>query len=184
MAEVSGWVWDACGLLNLAATRRAEDILSYLDVPSYVVQEVRNGEVLYLRSLPEEDPMGKLVTVDLTPLLGAGLLQELMLDTVEQSLFVGFAASVDDGEARTAAVAVHCGWGMVIDDRATLRLLAAQSPPVSVLTTPVWVKFWADTTGASSHELGEVLRRIEVCAHFKPRKIDPLKVWWDTNLPP
>jgi hypothetical protein len=179
----SGLAWDACALLNLAATGRAEDILPVFGCPSYVVRQVRIGGVFYLRSLPEDDPSGALVTVDLTPLLVCGLLVEVELNDAEQESFVALATQLDDGEARTAALAVHRGLCVVTDDRPTLRVLAELSPPVPTMTTPEWVKHWADAGAISSVTLSEVLRRIEVGAHFFPRRLHRLKGWWDSQLP-
>ena len=183
MLAASGILWDACDLLNLIATDRASEILPVFGCPSYVVKEVRLGEVFYLRPLPEEDPTGGLVPVEVTPLLNAGLLTEIELDASEQTLFVTYATVVDDGEARTAAVAAHRGFWMMTDDRPMLRLARGLSPPVPVLTTPEWLKHWVDTSGIASDALGEVIRRIEVCAHFVPRRAHLLKAWWDSCRP-
>lgn len=159
-----GVIWDACGLVNLAATARAEEVLRAMGCQSYVVREVREKEATHLRPIPEEDPQGQLVPIDFTPLLQAGLLQDVTLAAAEHATFVGFAGLVDDGEARTAAVAVHRGLWMATDDRGALRLLRSLSAPLTALTTPEWVSHWATTTGAGPQALGEVLRRIQLCA--------------------
>lgn len=181
MASVSGWVWDACGLLNLMATERTGSILPCFGVPSFVVREVRSGEVFTLRPLPEEDPTGKLLLVEMASLFATGVLQEVEMSAIEQATFVAFAATLDDGEARTAAVAVHRGFGVVTDDRVALRLLGAHSPLIPTLQTPDWVKLWAEEETVSPEILSNVLRRIELCAHFFPRRAHPLKSWWDSH---
>jgi hypothetical protein len=178
-----GLIWDACGLLNLAATTHASEVLEALGCPSYVTAFVRTGEVFYLRSLPEEDPRQALRPVDLTPLLETGLLQAVELEVVEQATFVEFARDLDDGEAHTAAVAVHRRLHVVTDDRRALRALAALSPPVPVLTTPDWVKEWADTGAVAPDVLADTLRRIQISARFSPRRTHPLRNWWLDHLP-
>ncbi len=147
------------------------------------MKEVRDGEVLALRPLPEEDPKGALVSVDLTLLLQDGLLQEVVLTPVEESTFVAYAAAIDDGEARSSAVAMHRGLTLVTDDRASIRFVQSLSPTLPVLTTMDWIKSWADTTAVETATLGEVLRRIELCARYRPPRHHPLKSWWEEHLP-
>jgi hypothetical protein len=183
MMGAPGLVWDACSLLNLVATGCAPDILLVLGCPSYVVKQVREGEVLTLRPLPEEDPQGKLVSVDLLQLFDAGGLQEAELDREEQKLFVGFAAEIDDGEARSLAVAARRGLWLVTDDCPSLRVAREYASPVPTLTTPDWVKYWSEQASADASTLTEAIRRIQVCASYHPRRAHPLKAWWDANAP-
>lgn len=182
MTLLPGMVWDACTMLNLMATGRASEILTALDSPSYIVQEVRAGEVFSLRPLPEEDPKGTLVPVDLAPLIESGILQEIAMSPAEQATFVAFAAEVDDGEARSSAVAVHRGLTLVTDDKASIRHVQALVPPLTVLMTIDWVKMWVDKQDVDKATLGAVLRRIEICAHYRPRRNHPLKAWWESHL--
>jgi hypothetical protein len=186
MPPITGIVWDACGLLNLVATGREEEILGSLRCPSCVVRQVRIGEVLYLRPLPEEDQSGAraLLPIGLMHLLDSGLLQDMDLDEAEQATFVQFAAVVDDGEAKSAAAAMHRGMSLATDDRATIRLLATLPTPVPALTTLEWVKLWADQSAASAAEPGELIRRIEIRANFLPPRVHPLRGWWNSHRPP
>jgi hypothetical protein len=147
-----------------------------------VVAELLAAEVLYLRPLPEEDPQGKLVPVDLSPLFTAGLLQEVTLTAAEEALFVRYAQEVDDGEARTAAVAISRGLRVVTDDRAALRLLRGLEPPPPVVTTPEWLKLWAEVGEVPAEAVGGVLRRVELCARYRPRRLHPLHDWWNSHV--
>jgi hypothetical protein len=183
MTNAPGLIWDACSLLNLGATRRVSEILATFGCSSYVVRQVREGEVLYLRPLPEEDPQGSLVMVDLAPLLEAGALQEVVLTAEEQAMFVAFAAKLDDGEARSAAVAAHRGWWLVTDDRVSLRVAREYSAPITTVTTPEWIKHWAEEASVDEKTLAETLRCIQVCASYTPRRVHPLKGWWDARQP-
>src|SRR5579872_976556 len=102
---IAGLMWDTSGLLNLVATGHAAEILASLGCLSYVVDRVRTTEVIYIRPLPEKDPTGALIPVDLAPLLESNALYEVALTADELMTFVAFATDVDDGEARTAAAA-------------------------------------------------------------------------------
>src|SRR6266568_2788045 len=102
MMLLPGMVWDACTTLNLMATDRAVEILTVFGSPSYIVRQVREGEVFSLRPLPEDDPKGNLAPVDLGPLIYAGVLTEVEMTSAEQATFVTFVAEVDDGEARSS----------------------------------------------------------------------------------
>lgn len=179
----AGMVWDACTTLNLMATGHAPEILTCFGGPSYIVKQVREGEVFTLRPLPEEDPKGNLVPVDLLPLIRAGILNEVELTPAEEATFVTFAAHVDDGEARSSAVAAHRGLTLVTDDKASIRLVQGLAPPVGVLTTLDWVKRWVDEQAVDDATLGAALRRIEICAHYRPRRTHPLKAWWEAHVP-
>lgn len=178
------FIWDGCGLLNLAATTRAGEILTALDCPCLVVAEVLAQEVLYLRPLPEEDPHGSLVPIDLSELFEAGLLQQIRLTASEQELFVEYARHVDDGEAGTAAAAVARGLRVATDDRAAIRLLRGLQVPPPVVTTPEWLKHWADTVPVDAAALGSVLRRVELCSRYHPGRKYPLHDWWSAHVIP
>jgi D-alanyl-D-alanine dipeptidase len=183
MSAIPGLAWDACTLLNLLATRQETQILSALECPSYVVAEVRQGEVLSLRPLPEEDPQGRLMTADTTSLLHSGRLVEVSLAADELALFVEFASQMDDGESRSAAIAVRLGLHLVTDDRVSLRIAHAHLPAIPTITTPDFVKHWADQASVDRHTLAEALRRIEICATYRPRRLHPLRAWWDQHRP-
>lgn len=178
-----GLIWDACALLNLVATRCEGQILAVFDCPSYVVKQVREGEAIYLRPLPEEDPRGSLLPVDLKSLMQTGALTEVEVATEEMAAFVAFAAEMDDGEARSAAIAAHRGWRLITDDRVSLRIAREYPTSIPTMTTPEWVKQWADSASVTPELLAQVLRRVQICASYHPRRIHPLKAWWDASLP-
>ena len=92
-----GIAWDACGLLNLAASGSGGEILAAQGCASYVVREVLEAEVIYQRPLPEEDPEGRLVPVDLSPLFEADLLTETEPTDEERETALILAQDVDDG---------------------------------------------------------------------------------------
>ena len=212
MISIPGQVWDTSSLLNLVATGRAEEILRVFGCPAYIERVVyrgdgvRRGEVLdtartskpryasftkrrdfqmrsvYLRPLPEENRPGEQIPVDLSPLFASGMLTETELDEAERALFVAYAAEIDDGEARSAAVAVHRGLWLMTDDRPCVNLMASLPVPPIVMTTPDWVKEWVDHAGISLEALAETLRRIHHCANYHARRNHPLRDWWNSHL--
>lgn len=179
MSTISGIVWDACALLNLMATRYERQVLASFGCQSYVVREVLKGEVLYLRPLPEEDSSGSLVTVDTASIIQTGMLEEITLTAEEQADFITFASQMDDGEARSAAVALRRGWKLVTDDRISLRVAGGNMPIIQTMTTPEYIKHWADHASVDERTLSQVLRRIELCASYRPRRQHLLRNWWD-----
>lgn len=188
MISIPGQVWDTSSLLNLVATGRAEEILRVFGCSAYVERVVyrgdgvRRGEVLYLRPLPEENRPGEQIPVDLSPLFASGMLTETELDEAERALFVAYAAEIDDGEARSAAVAVHRGLWLMTDDRPCVNLMASLPVPPIVMTMPDWVKEWVDHAGISLEALAETLRRIHHCANYHARRNHPLRDWWNSHL--
>jgi hypothetical protein len=89
-----------------------------------------------------------------------------------------FAAELDDGEARSAAVALHRGLWLVTDDRPSLRVARTNVPAIPSLTTPEWMKQWAEGEPAESQAVRDAVHRIEMCARYRPRRLDPLHAWW------
>lgn len=177
MIDAPGFAWDSCTLLNLVATGRETEILNALPCPSCVVRDVREQEVLYIRSLPEDDPARGLVAVDLSALIVSSALLEEELTSEEQVTFVKFATQMDDGEARTLSLARHRRLWVMTDDRVSLRV--AREEGIMSLTTPEWIKLWADNALPSAERVADALRRIEMCASYAPRRSHPLRGWWD-----
>lgn len=178
MGQWPGLVWDACTLINLAATGRAEDVLRSMGCPCYVVQKVREDEVISLRPMPDENPLVKRHLLDLSPLLVNDALQDVALTDEEQEMFVDLAVDLDDGEAMTLAVACHRSLWMVTDERKVIRLAAQLPVPVTILTTPMWLKHWADARNVASEVLDEVQVQVETRARYHPHTTDSLYNWW------
>lgn len=183
--QIPGLAWDACGLLTLGASGKAIEILTVLGCPCYVVREVHE-EALFLRPLPEDDPQTNTV-FDLGALQTASLFHETELSEPERETFVRFAATIDDGEARTGACARHRGYWVATDDRDALRLFASLALSIPALTTLHWLHYWAEQTGASSDTIGTVLRSIRWKARYKPPRRQPkiadLVDWWEKHYP-
>jgi hypothetical protein len=117
--------------------------------------------------------------VDLEPLVDGGLLEVLELRSEEEHVtYVALAVDLDDGEAMTAALAVHRGGEVATDDRKALRVLEGWSPPVAVRRTSEIVRAWAAAEDLTAARVSEVLRRIERIASITPPRDDPEREWW------
>jgi hypothetical protein len=170
---------DACCLLNLYASRRMEDMLSALPFRSGVATAAA-AESLYVERGGDGDDSHEREAVDLRPLLASGVLHLVSIETPEEaSAYVTFAASLDDGEAMTCALAAVRGLSVASDDRRVRNVLGRMAPDVPVLTTSELVKTWVDAAAASADELGRVLIDIQQRSRFTPGPRDPLFAWWN-----
>lgn len=173
---------DTCCLLNLYATGRSDDILRALP-PRFAVAERVADEAIYVRRGGGGDDADEKEPIALQPLIAAGLLEVLTLETeAESASFVTFAAELDDGEAMTCALALHRGWVVGTDDRKAQRVCGAGQPPLAVCTSPALLKAWAEVRQIAGAALRRVLLDVRERARFAPGKHDPLQAWWDVAL--
>lgn len=178
---------DACCLINLLATGRAEDILRALPhrwaVARYVVEE----EVLEIAEDEKQSSEPGRGRVPLRPLLAElvekGLLEELDVDSPEEEAeMVRFAADLDDGEAHTCALATVRSGRVATDDKKAIRILRSawaahgnESEPV--LRSEI-IFAWADTQGIGNSDLAQIVRAIARRASFFPPRSDPYFERW------
>lgn len=173
---------DACCLLNLYATGRAEEILGAIPVHFALAQAVAS-EALYVRRGGSGKDADDREPVVLQLLVSAGLLELWQVKTEDEVLsFIQFAAQLDDGEAMTCALAVHRGAAVATDDRKALRLLQARAPQVAVRTTASLIKTWAESCQVGDPDLRQVLADVRARARFAPGKHDALQGWWEAKL--
>ena len=175
---MSDSIVDSCCVINLYA---AGNLLSVLPVTLGLrlhVPQVVLAESLYIRQPdPADSTKLALRDVDLTPVIGAGLLHRCDLQGEDElNLFVQLATMLDDGEAACLAIAKVRSWTLATDDRKGRR--EATSLGVPVVTTPELVKAWADATKADEAAVARVLRDIQDYARFSPHKTMPLHSWW------
>jgi predicted nucleic acid-binding protein len=167
---------DACAVLSLYATRRMEEIIAVAPGPVAIVDLVL-AEALYIRRIV--DGVSEREAIDLTPLIDAGSLLVISAETEEQlRTFVDLAVDLDDGEAMTAALAIHGSCVLVTDDRKAERLLAGR---VSLRATLDLVKAWADATQIDGDTLRNVLTGIYERGYQPPAK-HALKAWWENAM--
>jgi hypothetical protein len=181
-------VLDACCLINLAAAGALETWLSDLAL-KWVLPEAVLGEALLLRAssgqpaaVADADPSEPVPEpITLAPHIASGLLTVIRPETdAELAAYVAFARELDDGEAMALAIAECRGWRLATDDRKAMRLAGAAG--VSVLTTSMIVKQWADQRSPTATEIRVALIAVRDRARFLPGGRDPLWDWWIERL--
>jgi predicted nucleic acid-binding protein len=167
-------ILDACCTLNLSATGRAAEIFQQLPCRSVVGARAR-GEAQWL-AVPDSEEREP---VDLGPLIASGGLTEVQLQGPdEERLFVEFGASLADGEAEAAAIAVNRGFILATDDRKARRIVSERYADVRLTGTLELLHEWQSTAGPMDAEVAEALRRIAERATYRPRRVHPLYDWW------
>lgn len=176
---------DACCLINLFATGRAEEILQALPQRFAVARYVAEHEVLEIDSnAAEEDNEGRRVSLSprISELVGKRLMTTLAVSSGdEQRELVHFAVHLDDGEAHTCALAITSGAQVATDDKKAIRVLRAawrdsaseREDLEPVLRTSELLFGWADRDRVPEHDLAVIVRAVARRATFLPPKSDP-----------
>ena len=173
-----GIILDACCLLNLYASRQMEVILRVIPV-RFAAAEAAVAEVLYVLHGGGGQDARKREQVDLQPLIRAGILDILRLETeMEKANFVRFAAELADGEAMTCALAVQREAAVATDDRKAIRVLRSRAPHVRVHTTVGLLKWWVEIEQPAEATLKRALTDVRERANFVPGRHDALLPWW------
>ncbi len=94
--------------------------------------------------------------------------------------FVSFAVEMDDGEAASAALAVHRAGTLITDDRKARSVLTRDTPDTPLLTTSQLLKDWAGRARPDPRDLAQALLDIEDRARFRPGRHDPEVAWWQS----
>ena len=139
------------------------------------------NESLYLR---KEEDINENESVDIDDLISQGVIQICDCENAgEQELFVNLAASLDDGEAMSLAIALSRNWHLATDDKKARRIFAENSQINSLLiSTSDLVKEWAENENADNLTIKSVLLKIERKASFRPPKSDINSIWWKDVL--
>ncbi len=173
---------DACCLIDLLASGRAEEILRATGYAWHLPLAVQ-GEVQHVRR-PDPAHAGAVITVpaDLSPYLASGLLTQCQPDDPqEQARFVRYATQFrSDGEAMCLALAEVRGWMVATDDRKAIRV--ARVAGLTVISCPELVKAWAVATKPGRVTLVQVLSDIQTLAQFRPNPTMPESAWWSKQL--
>jgi len=163
-------VLDACCLIDLYASGCMTDILSALPCPVAVARYVLDAEALSMPNLTSSSSNLPFDVVDLA-------------SEDEEMAFIDFAVAFGaDGEAYTCAIAVQRNWAVASNERKVIRILQAAFPSIAIVTTPEIVGHWAETAHPSTEELRQVIRRIELDAHYRPGRAHPVFDWWNTHF--
>lgn len=173
-------ILDACVLINILASGRPQEILSG-GVYRFGIGAVVSKESMYLRS---SNPSTPPEVVDLRRFLDA---QSLTVHDLsgghEQTLYVDYAAELDDGEAMTVALALSRGWTMATDDRKARRIFLRDSGDAErLLSTAQILKNWSLAVRLSAEELKDMLLEVSLRGRFSPRSDDSDFDWWSQAL--
>ena len=167
-------ILDASCLLNLYATERFGEIAASLREQVAVADYVLEEEALFIRREASADGEDDQVLVDLSPFVSEGSVEVIRLASRdEETTFVTLAALIDDGEAATAALAVHRGCSVATDDRKARRVLSERAPTVPLVSTLDLVAQWAETMSVPLVELRTALERMRSGASYVPGRRDP-----------
>jgi predicted nucleic acid-binding protein len=172
-------VLDTCCIINLGA---AAELLKILPAIQYElwIPSIAAKEVIHIRQPEENNPAVQVERkIDLKPAVNASHLRICELDEVELSLFVQYAAELEDGEAACIAVAKNRGWLLATDDRKARHV--AGDAGTTLLSTPELIKAWADGSKASAPAVKAVVMNIRNFARFFPRPGSPLADWWSKH---
>lgn len=170
---------DACAVINLSACGHLRDILAALGAPAEIVDHVRRGS-LSVRRGGVRDDADEREPIDVTDMLTLGLLAIASeASEAELQTFIDLTLELGDGEAMTAAIALHRGATVVTDDRVVLRLIAGRVP---TLTSLELIKNWSDHEHPSSATLTTALRDLRRRGSYLPSRRHPLRPWWDHYL--
>jgi hypothetical protein len=176
-------ITDASTALNLYASGRMAEIIASVPVPVALAQYVKEVELRWVYSVPVPGT-GKQTRepIDLQPLIDGGyLVVESLQAGNEEVTSVNLSVVLDDGEADTAAIALHRNWAIGVDDRQAQSYLRRAMPQLQLVSTPDLLLNWATVGAPSSSIVREVLRTIEVCGKYVPNRNHPLAQWWQDS---
>ena len=169
-------ILDACVLINILASGRAQEILTGSEY-NFGICTVVSKESVYLRAA---DPNAPPETVELDPFVNSNCLMVHGLSgNEEQRLYVDYAADLDDGEAMTLALAFSRGFAVATDDRKARRIFVEGTGDVNrLLSTPQILKRWSQRAGLTTGELKKLLLDVSRRGRFSPHSGDPDFSWW------
>ena len=93
---------------------------------------------------------------------------------------MNLASMVDDGEAMTAAIAVHRGFAVATDDRKARRVLVEHAPFVPLVSTLKLLRQWAEESSVAQSDLQPAMVTMRSGANYVPGERDPHYEWWQS----
>lgn len=169
-------ILDACVLINILASGRAQEILTGSEY-KFGICTVVSKETIYLRAT---DPNAPPDAVELDPFVKSKYLTVYALTGgKEQTLYVDYAADLDDGEAMTLALAFSRRFTVATDDRKARRIFLEDTVDTTrLLSTPQILKGWSSRARLTDEELKKMLLDISRRGRFSPHSGDPEFTWW------
>jgi hypothetical protein len=170
-------------VINLYATGRMGDILATLPEQVAVAAFVYEEEALHIGADPSDPNLSEEELIDLQPFVEHGLLLVVSPKSDEENqTYISFAATLDDGEAITGAIALHRNWAIGSDDGGATRFFSRHTPPLHVITTPEIIQYWVDAITLPPDQIRAVLQRVRVRARYMPATKHPLYNWWSSHM--
>lgn len=133
---------DACAVVNLYATRHLAEILGAVG-GTVAITDIVEREAQYVLRGGDGDDVRERDPVILAPLIATGAISVVTSDDDEELLtFIDLTQHLGDGEAMTAALAIHRGFVIVTDDRKAERILNTSGVPLRFSLD--LIKTWLD----------------------------------------
>lgn len=170
-------ILDACVLINLLASGEFDGITDSANRDFAVCSKVHQ-ESMFLRS--DDAGIVVLEPIALDKYVDSGRIRILLIeDEEEETLYVNYAANLDDGEAMSLALAESRGLVLATDDRKARRLFVdIVDAPHRLLSTSELLRDWADSQAVSPERLRFALHRIMNRARYTPNRNDSNFLWW------
>jgi hypothetical protein len=173
-------ILDACCVLTLYGSGYMREVLAALPGPVYVSEYVAEEEALTVYDGPPGDIRSEKTSVELGPLLEEEIVEITSLRSEERDSFLQLAQLLDDGEARTLAISASHGWAVGTDDKRALGV-CRQKTDCQPVTTPEFMRHWAESTGPTPERLQRALRDIYTRAVYLPGRSHSEYEWWKRN---
>ena len=172
-------ILDASSLLNLYATGRLREIALAIPYQLIVARYVVEKEAHYV--LTRDPSTGEILKepVDLQELLDEGLMRQVSVESPDEyALLVDLSRELDDGEARTGALAAIRGYAVATDDYKARTLLSSSSYGLRIISALELLRTWAEAQDIARSELKETLSAMQFGANYTPGRREPLLTWW------
>jgi hypothetical protein len=171
---------DACSLVNVYATRMMGQILACVGdsvgVADMVVQEAQ-----YVLRGGDGDDAKEREPINLNPFIASGILHVISTTNEEELLtFIDLTQVVDQGEALTAALAIHRGYTIVTDDRKATRVISGYG--VTIRTTIDLIRTWTERQAVPADVARSALLDLRQRGRYEPAHTHPLREWWDHTM--
>lgn len=171
---------DACVVVSLYATRQMAAILAASGTPYAIVDAVEREAQFVFRGGDGDDARER-EQIDLSPFVSKGLLRGIEVTGEEELLtYIDLTQELDDGEAMTAAVAIHRRLPVVTDDRKALRVFERHA--LTSHGTLDLIRDWSEKASVDSTMLRTAIIDLRQRGNYLPAENHPLKAWWDASL--
>ena len=186
MPEAPVTLLDACAVVSLYATRQLSEILRVVE-GKVAVADIVATEAQFVFRGGSGDNAKERDLIDLRSLLDNGILLILSTDVEDELLtFIDLTQVFSrqgrggQGEAMTAALAIHRQCIVVTDDRKATRILNERG--VLLRTTLELIRAWADQGAVGADVLSAALFNLREHGTYEPPRSHPLRGWWEAAL--